>query len=200
MASATRTVREQVTDQIRDDVVAGKFPAGQPLRESELAERFGVSRGPIRDAFLQLSQEGLLAYQANRGVTVRQPPEPTNRGFIVSLRQQIECYAIRNGMTQLRAHDFDAIEAKLDDLKHACAVNDVTSVANCDVACHEAILVACGADDFLPVWKWLCSQMLLTYTRLESYEQVLEEHVQILRELRSGKKPAVVATIKANIR
>ena len=79
MAQLTRTIREQVTNQIRDEVVAGKLPAGQPLREGHLAERFGVSRGPIRDAFLQLSQEGFLVYQANRGVTVRKPPEQGHR-------------------------------------------------------------------------------------------------------------------------
>ena len=61
--SITRTIREQVTNQIRDEVVAGNLPAGHPLREGELAERFGVSRGPIRDAFLQLSQEGFELLQ-----------------------------------------------------------------------------------------------------------------------------------------
>ena len=38
---------------VSNEVVAGNLPAGRPLREGELAERFGVSRGPIRDAFLQ---------------------------------------------------------------------------------------------------------------------------------------------------
>ena len=39
MPLITRTIREQVTNQIRDEVVAGKLPPGQPLREGELAER-----------------------------------------------------------------------------------------------------------------------------------------------------------------
>lgn len=200
MASIPRTIREQVTDQIRDDVVAGNFPAGQPLREGELAERFGVSRGPIRDAFLQLSQEGFLAYQANRGVTVRQPPESANRDFIVSLRQQIECYVIRQGLDQFEPAGIASIETSLQALKVACAGNDVAVVARCDMAFHEAVLIACGGADFLPVWKLLCSQMLLAYSRLGNYEQVYEEHLHILEALRGGKTAAAVAAIKANIR
>ena len=52
-----RNVREQVTDQIRAELLLGKFKAGEAMREIPLAERFNVSRGPIRDALLQLSQE-----------------------------------------------------------------------------------------------------------------------------------------------
>ena len=200
MALITRTIREQVTNQIRDDVVAGKFPAGQPLREGKLAERFGVSRGPIRDAFLQLSQEGFLAYQANRGVTVRTPPKDENRDFIVSLRQQVECFVIRRGLDQLRNGSFVSIKSALDDLKAACTGDDVAAVAKCDMAFHEVILTACGGDDFLSVWKLLCTQMLLNYTRLENYQQVYDEHVAILAALKSGRKQVLIAAIKANIR
>lgn len=200
MALVTRTIREQVTDQIRDEVVAGNFPAGEPLREAELAERFGVSRGPIRDAFLQLSQEGVLAYQANRGVTVRQAPKPENREFIVSLRQQIECYVIRRGIGQLQSQGIDAIKRALADLKAACESGRASAVAKSDMAFHEATLIACGGDDFLSVWKWFCSQMLMTYSRLDNYEQVYEEHVAILEALESGRKQASVTAIKANIR
>lgn len=189
-----------MTNQIRDDVVAGNFPAGHPLREGELARQFGVSRGPIRDAFLQLSQEGLLAYQANRGVTVRQPPESANREFIVSLRQQIECYVIRRGLKKLDDQGLAGIEAALGELQGACAGDDVAEVARCDMAFHEAVLVACGGEDFMAIWKLLCAQMLLAYSRLDNYDQVYEEHVEILHALRTGKKAAVASSIKSNIR
>ena len=55
-----RTIREQVADQIRADVISGKLAGGTSLREQALAEQYGVSRAPIRDALLQLTQEGLL--------------------------------------------------------------------------------------------------------------------------------------------
>ena len=52
--------RDEICEILRSDLLAGKFHYDQPLRETTLAKRFGVSRGPIRDAFLKLSQEGSL--------------------------------------------------------------------------------------------------------------------------------------------
>ena len=174
MGLIARTIREQVTDRIRDDLVAGNFSHGAVLREAELAKRFGVSRGPIRDAFLQLSQEGFLAYEANRGVKLRQPPDPENRDFIVSLRVQIETFVIKKGFSRLRGDSLVTVENALQELKTACAGNDVAAVARCDMAFHEAILAGCRGDDFILAWKQLCSRMLLTYTRLDDYPSSLQ--------------------------
>jgi GntR family transcriptional regulator, rspAB operon transcriptional repressor len=196
----SRTIREQVTRQLRDAVVSGEYPAGQPLREADVAERFGVSRGPIRDAFLQLSHEGFLAYQANCGVTVREAPDSLNREFIVSLRQQTECYTVKRGFEQLTTGPLDAVEEALTNLGKACADGDVARIAHCDVAFHQAIMEACGGDDLLPVWKWLCSQMLLSYSRLDDSAQIHKEHARILESIRAGSKQKTMAAIKANIR
>ena len=57
-----RSMREQICEAVRADVFAGEMTNDQPVREQPLAERFGVSRGSVRDALLQLSQEGVLVY------------------------------------------------------------------------------------------------------------------------------------------
>ena len=63
IASPIRSVREQIADQLRNEILANLFAANEPMREAALAERFGTSRGPIRDVLLQLSQEGALVYK-----------------------------------------------------------------------------------------------------------------------------------------
>ncbi len=200
MASIVRTIREQITNQLRDELVAGNFPDGHLLRETELAKRFGVSRGPIRDAFLQLTQEGFLAYEANRGVRLREPPDPKNRQFIVSLRLQIETFVIKAGREQLHGDALRGAEDALRDLKVACEGDDVAAVARCDMAFHEAVLAGCGGDDLILAWKQLCSRMLLTYTRLDNYQAVYDEHAKLLETIVSGKKQAIVSALKLNIR
>ncbi len=68
------------------------------------------------------------------------------------------------------------------------------------MAFHESILIGCGGEDLVPAWRQLCSRMLLTYTRLDDYQQAIREHVRIFEALRVKKKQATIAAIKANIK
>ncbi|HXQ17444.1 MAG TPA: GntR family transcriptional regulator [Caulobacteraceae bacterium] len=75
MARARRVVpverlRDQVYRLIRDDLRAGALEPGQRIVESELAERYNVSRTPVREALLQLSEDGLLISASDRGYAV----------------------------------------------------------------------------------------------------------------------------------
>ncbi len=199
MKIISRTIREQVTDQIRDQVIKGTLQPGQALRETEFAKKFGVSRGPVRDAFLQLAQEGLLAYEANRGVTVNTPPDPKNRTFITSLRQQIECYVIKTGLKNLTEAGLTKIEEALADLQAACSSGSTSRVAQADLAFHETVLLECGGSEFLATWKGLCSQMLMTYARLDNYDDVYAEHLAIVEALKQKKTALAQKAIKENI-
>ncbi len=62
---------ETVTDTIRQDIVSGLFAPGERLLEIPLAERYGCGRAAIRSAFVELTAEGLVVREANRGATVR---------------------------------------------------------------------------------------------------------------------------------
>jgi DNA-binding GntR family transcriptional regulator len=75
MARARKVVpverlRDQVYRLIRDDLKAGALEPGQRIVEGELAERYNVSRTPVREALLQLSQDGLLTSAPDRGYAV----------------------------------------------------------------------------------------------------------------------------------
>ena len=63
-------LRDQVYRLIRDDLKAGELEPGQRIVEGELAERYKVSRTPVREALLQLSQDGLLIAAPDRGYAV----------------------------------------------------------------------------------------------------------------------------------
>jgi len=64
-ASVFRTTREQIADRIRTEVLSEKIAIGTSLREQAWGTRYGVSRAPVRDALLQLTQEGLLEARPN---------------------------------------------------------------------------------------------------------------------------------------
>ncbi|WP_328188579.1 GntR family transcriptional regulator [Marinobacter sp. OP 3.4] len=72
-SNLTKTVPQQIADQIARRIVDGEFKDGDPLREQELASYYGVSRGPIRDAIQELERRGLLEILPRRGAYVIEP-------------------------------------------------------------------------------------------------------------------------------
>ena len=62
-----RTIREQVATHLHHAVLAAQLNAREMLHKQPLAKYFGISRGPIPDALLQLMQEGLLVAEQNKG-------------------------------------------------------------------------------------------------------------------------------------
>ena len=65
-----KTLRQEVADEIRRKILKGEFKAGERIKEHEMAQMLGVSRGPVREALRQLEQEGLVRYERNVGCSV----------------------------------------------------------------------------------------------------------------------------------
>ena len=96
-------VQEAVVDRIRDMIVGGQLKPGDRLRQDELAETFGVSTMPIREALRQLQAEGLVTFQPRRGALVA----------TLSVSEYEEIYRIREELEILAcgwaAEDFERI-------------------------------------------------------------------------------------------
>lgn len=65
-----KTLPERVFCQLREDIVEGRIPAGSKISEADLAERYGTSRGPLREAISQLAAVGLIERRPNVGARV----------------------------------------------------------------------------------------------------------------------------------
>ena len=70
-----RTLPEQIAARLQQDILGGHLKPGEPLREADLSERFGVSRGPVREAFRQLVQPRLAgAWSRTKACALRRIP------------------------------------------------------------------------------------------------------------------------------
>ncbi|HYO43600.1 MAG TPA: GntR family transcriptional regulator, partial [Candidatus Limnocylindrales bacterium] len=85
---------ESIADQLRDEILDGRLGAGSRLLETELADRFGVSRGPVRDALNELARQGLAEDLPRRGTFVSSLSEHDLEEVYV-LRRAIEEAAVR---------------------------------------------------------------------------------------------------------
>lgn len=193
-----RTIREQVADRIRADVLSGRLAEGTSLREQALAKQYSVSRAPIRDALLQLTQEGLLVAKPNCGVRVAAVKEETQL-LLVELRRQIERFAMQNAFPQFTDETVAKLQGTVDRLRSACESDDLPAIVEQDMALHRTIIETSGNPDLLAIWLPIVSRMMLHYGRHSNLMESHREHSEIVDAIRSGDQATAVAALVANI-
>ncbi|WP_018665296.1 GntR family transcriptional regulator [Heyndrickxia acidiproducens] len=93
MVTGTKTTEEKIYQVLRDAILNADLPPGQQLKESLLAETFGVSRTPIRTVFQRLKFDSLIELKPKRGAFVY-CPSPSEAEQIFEMRQLLEPRAI----------------------------------------------------------------------------------------------------------
>ena len=194
-----RTIREQIADRIRADVISGRLAEGTSLREQALAKQYGVSRAPIRDALLQLTQEGLLVAKPNCGVRVGSPSGEEIQPLVVELRRKIEVFALRKVFSKLADSDVKRLEDTVQRLKTACENEDLAEVVQQDMALHRHLLEATGNTDLLAMWLPIVSRMFLHYSRHRNMMESYREHAAIVDAIRRKDRKAAIEALTANI-
>lgn len=135
------SLRGRVFNAIRDDIINGKFKNGQELKENALAEMYGVSRTPVREALRQLELEGLVSIIPNKGAYVDG----------ISAKDVIDIYEIRSRLEGLCARWATAniTESQLDELDENVYLSEFHAnkghfdkVAELDSQFHETLYEA----------------------------------------------------------
>ncbi|MCY4063676.1 MAG: GntR family transcriptional regulator [Chloroflexi bacterium] len=194
-----RTLPEQIAARLQQDILAGQLQPGDPLREVDLSERFGVSRGPVREAFRQLTQQGLLVLEPNKGVRVAQNPSVEVRPLVVQLRRTIEVFVLESIFDRITADDLAVWDEILDDIKSACESNDLNALTDHDLRFHQAIVKSHDDRDLFTLWQPIAMRMMMQYNRLDDLMESYREHQRILDAIRSGDQRAAIEALSTNI-
>jgi DNA-binding GntR family transcriptional regulator len=116
----------------------GDYPPGSPLGEVELAQRFGVSRGPVREALIKLEREYLVRSFPNRGCFVTTLAEQ-EFDEIVRLRSILEPIALQHARERASSKDIVEMRRRLRELEHLAAKRDQRAYIGKDYEFHVAI-------------------------------------------------------------
>lgn len=182
-------------------ILSGALPPGARLGEADTAERIGVSRGPIREAFRALEEQGLVRVEKNRGVFVRQ----------VSLEEADETYAVRAALEGLAARtlarritkdEVRTLNTILTAMAHACRDNDVARYTELNSRFHNTIVALSGNKKLGEMYGRLVATLTLfrrlTLTRKEALSASLKEHRRIAKAIASGDGEAAARAIEAH--
>lgn len=195
-----RSMREQVTDLIRQEILAGKFEKGEAVREIPLAKRYNVSRGPIRDAILQLTNEGLLEAEPNRGARVGQVWDDELRAVMTGIRFELESFALWRLMEKPEKLDIPTFRKNLRHFELACRDNILADVVQLDLEFHRLIMRMSGLPGIEAVWLPIMGRMQMPYSRHKKLLDSYKEHKAIVDAIESGSEKLALAALKKNIR
>lgn len=194
-----RTLPEQIAARLRHDILAGQLQPGDPLREHDLSERFGVSRGPVREALRQLTQQGLLVLEPNKGARVAQNPSVEVRPLVVQLRRTIEVFVLESIFERITDGDLETWDAILRDIKSACESNDLNALTDHDLRFHGAIIKSHDDRDLFTLWQPIAMRMMMQYNRLDDLMESYREHKRILDAIRNRDRAAAIKALSTNI-
>ncbi|MCD1262541.1 hypothetical protein B5M44_02480 [Shinella sumterensis] len=138
-----QSIAQMVVERLREAIIDGHFGLGENISEDKLAETFGVSRTPIRDALLQLQQSGLVIVRPKRGTFVFSPTL-ADVEILCEYRLMLEMQALRLSMTRNHGDLTDAIQSAVTVMTAALEASDQFAYARADAAFHRAFFDLCG--------------------------------------------------------
>ena len=196
-----RSLTEDATSRLRRAIVAGELATGAPLPEDGLALQLGISRAPVREALVELEQEGLVALDHRGRSRVRNFTEEDFEA-VFSMRCTLEVMAARLVVQRMTDADVKELEDMIDGQESA---KDLTELSLLDVAFHDRIIQAARHQPLAVCWKTIRSQIEVWLARahrsqakrhLSSISLTVPGHRRLLAGLRSGSERKAEAAMR----
>ena len=154
------TIGHQVYGTLRQQILDMAFRPGEKLSEAQLAEKYRVSRAPVRDAIRQLAQEGLVQVKPQVG-TIVSAVSPADALSICEVRFLLEPYAAGVAANRLRDAELRALQSDFQKLTHADggSAQRRNPIFAADLRLHRAIWAACGNPQIATILNGYVEQM-----------------------------------------
>ncbi len=193
---------DSISDELRRDILAGDLPPGERLVELQLTERYKCGRAAVRSALVELTAEGLVSREANRGATVRR----------ISVGEAIQITEARSVLESLIAvhaarhatdADLDDLEAILDDMTAAVAADDSVIYSELNSSLHRRLRQASHHTVAAELVNNLRNRAANHQYRLALMpgrpEESLEQHSAIVRAVTARDEQAAAAAMEKHL-
>lgn len=196
-------LRHDLISQILHAIFRGELRAGHRLVVQKIAEQFGVSATPAREALLELTSLGMVDMLPNRGAVVR-PFGRVQLAEIYQTRRILETEATRCASHNVDEHEFRAIERELVELQASQPGPMFTATAtDIDRRLHELIAVACGnlrlADEIRRYNTLVQAARDLVHAHHPAQMETIAQHLQIVEALLARDEQAAAHAMSQHI-
>ncbi len=197
-----QTVTSLTRDAIRDRILRGGYPAGEPLRQDALAEQLGVSRIPVREALRLLEAEGLVTFSPHRGAVVS-TLSLAEIEELYELRADIETDLLRRAMPHITEEQIVRAEEVLDTYEASLKRGQVAGWGGLNWKFHSTLYAPANRPVTMGIVHRLhqhtdrYSRMQLALTHGE--QRAITEHRQITAAIRRRNAKRAAAVLRRHI-
>lgn len=196
-------VARRVYRSLRQAIVTMKVRPGQPLSEQEVATRLGVSRQPVREAFIKLGEAGLVSIRPQRGTFV---VEISGRQVLDArfVREAVETAVARRAAEGLPGRVVEVLRTNLRAQHAAAAEADNDTFLELDEAFHRAIALGVECDYAWRVVEETKAQMdrvrYLSLPHATPLERLIDQHEAIVDAIARRDPDAAEAAMRLHMR
>jgi DNA-binding GntR family transcriptional regulator len=196
-----RVLRDEIRDQLIEYILNGKLAPGERIVEMRIAQRFGVSQAPVREALRDLDLLGFVVSSPFRGAIVRQI-SVEELVQLYPIRAVLEGLAARHAASRMDAATLKKLERLLATMRTAAARGDLRRAVEADFAFHLTIVEASDNRLLQQIWDRmrLATTTFLTVSKSHhSLREIVERHAAVVDALRTKDPDAAERALRLHI-
>lgn len=194
-------LREEIRDRLIEEILAGQLVPGDRLVETRIAQDYGVSQAPVREALRDLELLGFIVSAPFRGSVVREV-STSDLVQIYPIRAVLEGLAARDAATRLDAAGLKKLEGLIASMRRSAARGDTRATIADDFAFHLTVVEASGNWLLKQFWERmrLATTTFLTVSRSHHLlVEIVERHTPVLDALRARDPDAAEREMRRHI-
>ena len=194
--------RKYVTNTLRESIIFGELKPGTQLKQDDIAEKFGCSPAPVREALRDLESEGLVEHFHNRGVFVTNISNDEIVQVLLPVRLVLEKYALRDSAHKFTSGVVDNLNEQLEIMRIGAKRNDIRMVNEADVKFHVITMEVASTNQTLQLWKSVLSRIRLEFYRIgpsPSLADQVIEHEKLLKAILDGNPKVLDEVLEDHI-
>ena len=196
-----RVLRDEIRDQLIEQILNGRLAPGERIVEMRIAQQFGVSQAPVREALRDLDLLGFVVSSPFRGAIVRQIAVE-ELVQLYPIRAVLEGLAARHAASRIDPATLKKLEGLLATMRTAAAKGDMRRAVEADFAFHLTIVEAAGNRLLQQIWDRmrLATTTFLTVSKSHhSLSEIAERHAAVLAALSTQNPDAAERALRQHI-